>query len=87
MAASGLSSEPFPVARSRPMRAFANWAKAYFKDNPRALADYLIDCVKSDCWKSGSAEMVWQLLEETGDTTYSEDTFLKAAELLISKAD
>jgi hypothetical protein len=49
---------------------------------PEVGAMYLYQCAKN----GGSDNLVWDLLARTGDDPYTEQTFLKAAELVLREA-
>jgi len=47
------------------------------KDYPDMIANQLIDNLMT------RGNLVWQLLEATGDSEYTKDTFIKAANLVL----
>lgn len=63
------------------MSAFEKWFHINFKENIPAGAQYLYQCAAE-----GPADsIVWQWLDKTGDKTYSVETFVKAAKLILEE--
>jgi DNA-directed RNA polymerase specialized sigma54-like protein len=52
-------------------------SKSEAKHYPEMIANMLIDNLTI------RGNLVWQLLEATGDTNYTKDTFVKAANLVL----
>jgi hypothetical protein len=62
-----------------PTNAFEAWARERYADNVHALAGYLMAC----CYEGPRDSVAWDYLEATGDTAYTADTFIRAAELVL----
>jgi hypothetical protein len=59
--------------------AFFNWFKKSFENDVETGAFYIFESCKSD--RGGS--IVWDLLQATGDKTFTSETFLKAAKIAL----
>jgi hypothetical protein len=63
-------------------QAFEQWLYREFPDR-NMMASHIVLTVSS----GAAGEMYWELLEETGDKTYSKDTFLKVADNVIKRME
>lgn len=59
-------------------RSFAKWLLAKSEGN----FDRLVDILQNEIAYNQNP-IVWDLLEETGDTEYSHETFRKAAKIVV----
>lgn len=64
------------------MTAFEKWIKRESNNDPGRAAIMLRATLFSN---PGRDNMVWDLLEATGDDSFSQETFLKAAEKICSE--
>lgn len=62
--------------------AFHAFFHQNFGDDPALGASYLFECAKN----GEPDNIVWPLLERTGDVGYTAETFLKASKLVLSEA-
>lgn len=62
--------------------AFHAWFHHSFKDSPGEGAEYLLHCVR----QGDPDNLVWEFLNRTGDETYSQESFVKAAQIILSEA-
>lgn len=63
------------------MSAFNKWFKMQYEADPKAAISYLFQCTVLE-----QDSIVWDYLEKTGDTTYTNSTFEKAAKLIVEDA-
>ena len=66
------------------MTAFSSWFKRNFKDNVDDGARYLFGMAYGI---GAPSSIVWDYLEKTGDKNYNEETFLKAAKLILDEGE
>ena len=61
--------------------AFQQWMCKQFHEDRVLIATYLFTML----YENGSqCDLVWDLMEQTGDVTYSRNSFLKAADIVLS---
>lgn len=61
------------------MTAFEKWFRHNFEGCPQAGASYLINC----CMNGAKDSVAWEWLKKTGDKTFTPETFVKAAKLIL----
>lgn len=65
------------------MSAFEKWFQREFAEHPDSGAEYLYNC----CVLGGQESVVWDWLGKTGHKTYTKETFVKAAHLILELKD
>jgi len=60
--------------------AFYHWMIKQFHSDRVLIASYIYSTLKEGV---PSDSMLWELMEQTGDETYSRDSFLKAADIVL----
>jgi hypothetical protein len=61
------------------LTAFEKWFQQAYKDDPMSGAHYLYYC----CTTGPRDSVAWSWLEKVGDKSYTADTFIKAAKLIL----
>lgn len=62
--------------------AFHAWFYGQFAEAPESGALYLFTCAQY----GGKDSLVWGLLDRVGEKTYTDQTFLKAAKIVLAEA-
>jgi hypothetical protein len=65
-----------------PNRAFVKWFEREFGNSPELAAAFVFQT----CWKGPADAIVWEYVNKTGDKTFTEETFTKAANLILQEA-
>ena len=63
------------------MSAFEKWFQINFRENVTEGAQHLFEC----CRDGGSDSVAWDWLDKTGDKQFSNETFIKAAKLILEE--